>query len=114
MSFSAKELKRIEEVVGELCERRSPAHLKDKLRLSYSVKNHEVLLQEARPDWHNPSEWIESDIAKLRYVRAANEWRLYWKRASGKWWLYEPYSSSKSLASMVKEIDSDSDGCFFG
>jgi len=73
-----------------------------------------VLVHEARPDWHNPSEWIESDIAKLRYVRAADEWRLYWKRASGKWWLYEPHSLSKSLSSMVKEIDIDSDGCFFG
>jgi hypothetical protein len=114
MSFSEKDLKRIDQVVGALCERRSPAHLRDKLRLSYSVKNHQVLVQEARPDWHNPSEWIESDIAKLRYVRASDEWRLYWKRASGKWWLYEPHSPSKSLSSIVKEIDIDSDGCFFG
>ena len=114
MSFSEMELKRIEQVVGELCQRRSPAHLRDKLRLSYSVKNHDVLVQEARPDWHNPSEWIESDIAKLRYVRVSDEWRLYWKRSSGNWWLYEPHSASKSLSSMVKEIDIDSDGCFFG
>jgi len=114
MSFSEMELKRIERVVGELCQRRSPPHLKDNLRLSYSVKNHEVLIQESRPDWHNPSEWIESDIAKLRYVRASAEWRLYWKRASGKWWQYEPHSASNSLSSMVKEIDIDSHGCFFG
>jgi Protein of unknown function (DUF3024) len=114
MPFSEKELKQIEQLVGELCRRRSPAHLKDKLRLSYSARHHEVLVQEARPDWHNSSEWIESDIAKLRYVRASDEWRLYWKRASGKWWLYEPHSSSRSLYSMIKEIDIDSDGCFFG
>jgi hypothetical protein len=114
MAFSEKELKRIEQAVGALCQRRSPAQLKDKLRLSYSVKNHEVLIYESRPDWHNPSEWIESSIAKLRYVRASDEWRLYWKRASGKWWLYEPHSPSKSLSSMIKEIDIDSDGCFFG
>src|SRR2546428_8991971 len=110
MSFSAQELKRIEDVVGELCERRSPVNLKDKLRLSYSEKDYEVLLQEARPDWPNPSEWIESDIANLQYVRAANEWRLYWKRASGTGWLYEPDSSSKRLSQTVKEIDSEPAG----
>ena len=114
MPFSETELKRIEQVVGDLCHRRSPAHLRDEIRLSYSVKNHEVLVQEARPDWHNPSQWIQCDIAKLRYVRTSDEWRLYWKRASGKWWLYEPHSPSGSLSAMVKEIDIDSDGCFFG
>ena len=114
MGFSERELKRIEVVVGELCQRRAPAHLQEKLRLYYSVKNYEVLIYEVRPGWHDPTEWIESSIAKLRYVRSVNEWRLYWRRANGKWWLYEPYSRSKTLASMVKEIDIDSDGCFFG
>jgi hypothetical protein len=114
MPLSEIELKRIEKVVGGLCRQRCPAHLKDEVRLSYSVKNHEVLITESRPDWHDPSEWIESNIAKLRYVRAANEWRLYWKRASGKWWLYEPHTPSTTLSSMIQEIDIDSDGCFFG
>jgi hypothetical protein len=114
MSFSEKELKQIEKVVGGLCQRRAPASLKDKLRLGYAVKNHEVEIYEARPGWGKHPEWLESSIAKLRYVRSANEWRLYWKRASGKWWLYDPYSRSKTLASMVAEIDLDSDGCFFG
>ena len=114
MAFSEKELSRIKHEVGGLCKRRAPAHLKDELRLGYTITNHNVLIRESRPDWRNPSEWIESDVAKLRYVRSGDEWRLYWKRASGKWWLYEPHSPSKSLSSMVKEIDIDSDGCFFG
>ena len=114
MAFSEMELKQIEREVGGLCKRRAPAHLQDKIRLRYAVTKQDVLIQELRPDWNDPPEWIGLDIAKLRYVRAADEWRLYWKRASGKWWLYEPYSSSKTLSSMVNEIDIDSDGCFFG
>src|SRR6266568_8539521 len=89
MAFSDQQLKQIERQVGGLCERRSPAHVRDKFRLRYEVNNHHVFVREARPEWHDPSEWIESDVAKLRYVAASNEWRLYWKRASGKWWLYE-------------------------
>ena len=114
MAFSEEELKRIEHEVGGLCKRRVPTHLQDEIRLRYAVTNQDVLIRELRPDWRDPSEWIETDIAKLRYVRAADEWRLYWKRASGKWWLYEPHSPSKTLSSMVNEIDFDSDGCFFG
>lgn len=114
MAFSEKELRRIEREIGGLCRRRIPTHLQDKIRLRFAIANNDVLIHESRPDWDNPSKWIESDVAKLRYVRAADEWRLYWKRASGKWRLYPPHSPSKSLSSMVKEIDVDSDGCFFG
>lgn len=114
MAFSDEELKRIDQAVGDLCQRRSPARLWDQIRVAYSVKNHDVLIHESRPGWRNPAEWTQMEIAKLRYVRTAGEWRLYWKRASGKWWLYEPHTSSTKLSAMVKEIDVDSDGCFFG
>jgi DUF3024 family protein len=114
MAFSDRQLKQIERHVGALCERRAPAHVRDKLRLRYDVTGHYVFVREARPGWHDSSEWIESDVAKLRYVATSNEWRLYWKRASGKWWLYEPYSRSRTLAAMVNEIDRDDYGCFFG
>jgi hypothetical protein len=114
VAFSDQQLKQIERQVRGLCKRRAPAHVRHKFRLRYDVNNHHVFVREARPDWHDPSEWIESDVAKLRYVAASNEWHLYWKRASGKWWLYEPFSRSRTLAAMVNEIDRDGYGCFFG
>ena len=114
MAFSEHQLKRIEREVGGLCERRAPVDLKDIFRLRYEIQNHNVFIREARPDWRNPLEWIEIDVAKLRYVQASDEWRLYWKRASGKWWLYECHSRSTTLSAMVKEIDTDFYSCFFG
>ncbi|MFN2502390.1 MAG: DUF3024 domain-containing protein [Pyrinomonadaceae bacterium] len=30
------------------------------------------------------------------------------------WWPYAPRTRSRSLAAMVKEIDADEYGCFFG
>ena len=114
MAFSRKELAQIERVVGDFCRDGVPVQFKDQVRISYSIKNHDVLISESRPGWRNPSEWVESPIAKLRFVRTANKWRLYWLRASGKWMLYGPYSRSKTLRSMVREIELDSYGCFFG
>ena len=114
MAFSRKELEQIERVVGDFCRDGVPVQFKEQVRISYSIKNHDVLISESRPRWSNPSVWVYTPIAKLRYARTANEWRLYWLRASGKWMLYEPYSRSKTLSSMVHEIDLDSYGCFFG
>jgi hypothetical protein len=49
MAFSELELKLIEQALAEFCRKRSPAHLRDKLRLEYSVKGHEVVIVERRP-----------------------------------------------------------------
>jgi Protein of unknown function (DUF3024) len=115
MSFTNLEIQLIHKLVGELCQRRCPEHVKDRIRLSYTIGNHEVVISEERPPFRDAaSEWIVLEIAKLKYVRVRNEWQLYWQRASGKWWPYEPHSTSKTLAAMIKEIDVDSNGCFFG
>ena len=114
MAFSELELKLIEQTVGVFCRKRSPAHLKDKLRLEYSVKGHEVVIVERRPKWDNPTEWIESPVAKLKFIRSAIKWRLYWQRADLKWHEYPGLSSSDRLDELVQEIDSDPLACFFG
>jgi hypothetical protein len=114
MPFTNSEIGQIHRTVGGLCERRVPDHVKHEIRLGYSISNHDVVIFEERSLRNQSSEWIKLDIAKLRYVRKRDEWQLYWKRASGKWWPYEAFTRSKTLAAMVKEIDLDSDGCFFG
>ena len=114
MAFTARQISNIHRVVGGLCRRRVPARLNDRLKLGYAIKNHQVVIMESRL-WHeSDAEWFEMEIAKLLYVAKRKEWKLYWKRASGKWWLYHPYSNLKSLSAMVREIELDSDGCFFG
>jgi hypothetical protein len=114
MAFSELELKLIEQALGEFCRKRSPAHLRDKLRLEYSVKGHEVVIVERRPRWDNPIEWIESPVAKLKFIRSANKWRLYWQRADLKWHEYPGSSSSERINDLVREVDADPLACFFG
>jgi hypothetical protein len=114
MAFSERELKQIEQTVGRLCRSRSPAHLKDKVRLEYSVKGQDVVIFERRPKWDNPSEWIESPVAKLKFVRSANKWRLYWQPSDTKWHEYPGPSSTDRLDELVQEIHADPLACFFG
>jgi len=104
MAFSALELKRIEQTVGRFCQKRSPVHLKDKLRLEYAIKGHDVVIVERRPKWDEPS----------KFIRSAGKWRLYWMRADLKWHEYPGPLSSDRLDDLVQEIDADPLACFFG
>lgn len=80
MAFNELELKRIEKTVGQLCLRRSLAHLTQQLRLEYQVKGHEVLIVERRSRLDNPEKWGESTLAKLKFIRTVKQWQLYWQR----------------------------------
>jgi hypothetical protein len=114
MAFSEIELKKIDQLVGGLCRRRSPAHLKDELSFGYIVEGHDVLVSERRPRWQSPGEWTESGVAKLKYTRKTGLWQLYWQRASLKWVKYDPFPPNRDLAVLVEEADRDPHGCFFG
>jgi hypothetical protein len=114
MSFAELELERIDRTVGELCRRRCPPEFQDRVQMNYRIVRHDVIMYETQPGYRNPNEWVEHGVAKLRFVRAASEWRLFWLRASLRWQSYEPYPSSRDLKALVDEIDRDPHGCFFG
>lgn len=101
MAFNQIELKRIEQTVGELCRKRSPAHLSHQVRLECAVKGHDVVIYERRPRWNNPHQWGESPVAKLKFVRTAKLWHLYWYRADLKWHEYEGCSGSADMKKLV-------------
>jgi hypothetical protein len=114
MSFNEFELKYIETVIGKLCKRRSPGHLRDQLRFVFVVKEHDVTVYEERPRLNNPREWTTSGIAKFKYSRKQNVWKLYWMRQNLMWHLYGPLPESIRIDRLVAEVDKDPHGAFFG
>jgi hypothetical protein len=72
------------------------------------------VIVERRPKRDKPKEWIESPVAKLKFIRSAHKWRLYWQRADLKWHEYPGLSSSDHLDDLVQEIDDDPLAGFFG
>ena len=114
MAFSEIELKRVEKLVGDLCRRRTPEHLRDELRFEYEIDGHSILIWEIRPRWDDPAATFKMGVAKLRLFRSRNEWKLYWMRRDLKWHEYDPERNIGGLDDLVEEVEIDQYGAFFG
>lgn len=94
--------------------RRPPQHLRDKIREGQRFIDQSIELFVVRPGFIRPGKDLEESIAKVRYVRTQDVWRIFWKRADGKWHSYQPCPEAKSLADALRVIDEDAYCCFFG
>ena len=74
MALTASALQVIENTVGDLCRRRSPAHLPDPLRLDYEGEGPRVSGFEERPSGRDPSPWVRLGVARFRCFRSRHSW----------------------------------------
>lgn len=89
-----------------------PASVVDKIKIVAEKIRGSYILFEMRPAWDDNSKpWTKYEIAKLSYVEKTESWKLYWRRASGKW---ELYRELKTLAGVLNVIEKDKNGCFWG
>ncbi|MSU22342.1 MAG: DUF3024 domain-containing protein [Opitutus sp.] len=96
------------------CRRRPPLHLRDKVCEGQRFTGQAIELFIVRPAFNRPGEHTEEPIAKVQQVRTQGVWRIFWKRADGKWHGYPPCPKANSLADALRVIDEDPNGCFFG
>tara|TARA_Y100000294_G_scaffold134352_1_gene126937 strand:+ start:1256 stop:1519 length:264 start_codon:yes stop_codon:yes gene_type:complete len=67
---------------------------------------------ETRPKWDSAaSPRIKLPVAKIILHRPSGKWKVYWKRASGRWGFYSEY---KSIDGALRAIDKDVYCCFWG
>jgi hypothetical protein len=115
MSFNDLELKRIEKEIKAFIEkRRPPVEIRDKVDLNFRIEKYNIFIFEIRPRWNNPAEKIEESVAKATYVKAKDNWKIFWQRCDMKWHKYEPASEVKTIGEFLSIVDKDQDGCFWG
>lgn len=115
MAISEFETKRIEKLVGDYVERIRPdVHIRKKLDISFRISGQSFEIFELRPRWDDPSETIESPVAKATWVKSKKIWKLFWMRADLKWHGYQPHPVAKSLEEVLVIIEQDSHACFWG
>lgn len=67
---------------------RPPAELRKDIDLGYTFTKQKLELFEIRPRYDDKSIIMHHPFAKAKFIRSQNIWKIYWRRASGKWDLY--------------------------
>lgn len=95
--------------------RRPPLHLRDKVREGQRFGDPRTIeLFLVRPAFQRPGEQVEEPIARVQHLPRLRVWRIFWKRADGKWHRYKLCPEVESLREALRVIDEDAHCCFFG
>lgn len=101
--------------VTRFCDERTPADLRDQLRLECSARGSSITIVERRAPWNSSlaTDWTTSPIAQLRRD-ARGTWSLHWRGSDERWHLYEDVKPTKNVRPLLAEIDADPTGIFWG
>ena len=79
----------IESTLISYIEGKIPAHVRDKVRLSYRFRGNTIILFEHRPAFRTPDRWTDSTVAQFRYDPGGNNWTLYCADRNSRWHKYD-------------------------
>ena len=104
----------VETKLAEYCERRIPIDIRDQLNLTFKIIRDKVTLIETRPYFKDPSIWTENPVAQFRFDNETNKWTLYCMDRNSRWHLYDLIKPSMDFDDMLKALDDDRTGIFWG
>lgn len=113
MAFSELERARLNKILTKWVDD-VPAHVRHQIRHGFRIGSNDVVIFESRAAFKAPHEWRDMDVAKFRFVRAANEWRLFCQFRDLKWRAYQPLPSAHSFDELLAEVKRDPTGIFWG
>jgi hypothetical protein len=96
------------------CERRVPLEVRDQIRLHHEFRGDTVTLFEDRPGWKNPELWTHHPFAQFRFNKEDGNWTLYCADRNSRWHLYDIVPPTSNLEKLLKAVDEDQTGIFYG
>ncbi len=85
MQINEIEKKRYEKIMNSFIDkRRPPLHLRNELDIGYNFEFPNIELMEKSPAWNNPQQLIKKPVAKVKYIKKSNIWKIYWMKSSKK------------------------------
>ena len=103
-----------ETIIARYCKNKVPEQHRNELHIMYRFRGNSVTLFENRPPILGEEGWSSLPIAQLRYSDAKDLWTLYCADRNGKWHLYMECDPEKDIGKLIKEIDEDPTGIFYG
>ena len=106
--------KLIKAKLSKYCNNRIPEHARDKVKLIFNIKGNIVTLNLSRPYFRDPSKWAERSVAQLRFDNDNKKWQLYFIGRNDRWHPYDLIQPSTDFDDLLKELDRDPTGIFWG
>lgn len=95
---------------------RVPPNARAEIRYELDVTASAVTPMECRPPWspdYGP-EWTRFPICRFRYTKAKGQWALYWRDRNLKFHLFDLVPPSRHIDDLIREVDADRTGIFWG
>ena len=101
--------------LGAYCEKKIPADVRDRVRLILEFAGNEITLVETRPYIRDPTQWTRLPVARFRFNAASGTWALDCPnlREKGGWRPY-PVQPGRDLDKLIRALDQDTSGVFWG
>ena len=93
---------------------RPPEEIRSEVDISYSFRSGLVELFEIRPKWDDKNSFQNFPIARAKYVKSKNIWRIYWMTSNEKWISYKPKPEVTNFLEFINILKNDKNGCFWG
>jgi Protein of unknown function (DUF3024) len=115
VTLSSFEIKRYEKLVAEFIERRRPPpRLRKDVDLAFRIDERSLEIFEVRAHWTGKGKPIEHSIAKAKFDKTKQKWKVLWQRADLKWHSYNPHPEVDAIEDFLMIVGKDDQGCFFG
>jgi hypothetical protein len=114
MPLSQFTRKLVESRLSKYCSRRIQSQALNQVRLTFKIRGNSVTLFEERPAFRYPSNWVTMSIAQFRFDDQTKKWTLYCRDRNAKWHFYHPLKPSAVFDELIREVDRDPTGIFWG
>jgi hypothetical protein len=103
-----------ERLLEQFIERRVSPRIRHKVRMSVETRGNNVTLFEHRPVFHMLGKWTNSKVAQFRYDPDSDRWTLYCSDRHDRWHRYTQKQPATAIAALLREVDQDPTGIFWG
>lgn len=102
------------EVTAFIQKRQQSQEIHDEGEVSFRIEDQSVVIFEKLKRWRHPFDSFESMIAKVTFVKASADWKVYWQKSDMKWHRYNPEPTAGHFDDFLEMVGFDAYGCFRG
>ncbi len=113
MPIPELERARVERALAKFCDR-VPEAIRSKLTYEYRFRGNEVILLERRPRFDDRTRYTALSVARFVYSPTVGGWSLKCSDRHGRWHAYEGFQHVPHFRDLLREVEADPTGIFFG